>query len=137
MRNDTILSASSTQLWLKQKTNLNQQEENNENAGKNQNYNIKWFNLPCSKSLKLNIGKYFRLLNKQLFSPGHNLREIFNKNTLKLSYFCILNLNTKIDGHDKKILGNTPPPKQSHVTVWRNKIPNEGSLTHWKCFILH
>ena len=39
--------------------------ENNKNIGNNQKCNITWFNLPYSKSLKINIGKYFfRLLNK-------------------------------------------------------------------------
>ena len=85
--------------------------ENNKNIGKNRKRNIIWFNPPYSKSLKTNIGKYFfRLLNKH-FPPGHKLYKIFNKNTLKLSYSCMPNLNAKIDGHNKKILENTPPPK--------------------------
>ena len=54
-----------------------------------------------TKSLKTNIGKYFfRLLNKH-FLPSHKLLKIFNRNTL----------NTKIDGHNEKILENTLPLK--------------------------
>ena len=57
------------------------------------------------------MGKYFfRLLNKR-FPPGHKLYKMFNKNTLKLSYSCMPNLKTKIDGHNKKILKTTPPTK--------------------------
>ena len=50
--------------------NLNYQQqgeniENNKYIMKNRKRNIIWFNPPCSKSLKTNIGKYFfRLLNK-------------------------------------------------------------------------
>ena len=73
--------------------------------------NIIWFNPPYSKLLKTNIGKYFfRLLNKH-FPPGHKLYKVFNNNTLKLSYSCMSNLKAKIDGHNKKILKTTPPPK--------------------------
>ena len=57
------------------------------------------------------LDKYiFRLFNKH-FPRAHKLRKIFNKNTLKLSYFCVPNLKAKIDGHSKTILENTPPPK--------------------------
>ena len=39
--------------------------------GKIENAIFIWFNPPCSKPLKTNIGKYcFRLLNKH-FPPGH------------------------------------------------------------------
>ena len=67
------------------------------------------FNSSYSKSLKTNIGKYFFRLLKKHFPPGHKLKT-FNKNTLKLSYFCMPNLKAKNDGH-KKILENTAPPK--------------------------
>ena len=92
-----------------------QQGKNNGNKkkklGKNWKRNIIWFNPPYSKSLKTNIGKYFfRLLNTH-FPPGHKPPKIFHKNTLKLSYSCMPNLKAKIDGHNKKILENTLPPK--------------------------
>ena len=62
--------------------------ENNKNIGRNEKRNITWFNPLYSKSLKTNIGKYF--------SPGHKLYKIFNKNTLKLSYSRMPNLEAKI-----------------------------------------
>ena len=85
--------------------------ENIKNCGKNRKRNIIWFNSPYSKSLKTNIGKYFFRLLKNHFPPGHKLYKIFSKNTLKRSYSCIPNLKAKIDGHNKEILQNTPPPK--------------------------
>ena len=97
-----------------EKLTYQQQGENIENIKsirKNRKRNIIWFNPPYSKSLKTNIGKYFfRLLNKH-FPPGHKLYKIFNKSTLKLSYSCMPNLKHKIDGHNKKILETTLPPK--------------------------
>ena len=91
--------------------------ENNKNIGKNRKRNIIWFNPPCSKSLKINIGKYFfRLLNKH-FPPGHKLCKVLNKKALKLSYSCMLNLKAKIDGHNKKILETHRFQKQNYATV--------------------
>ena len=102
--------------------------ENIKNIRKNRKRNIIWFNPPYSKSLKTNIGKYFfRLLNKH-FPPGHKLYKIFNKNTLKLSYSCMPNLKTKIDGHNKKILKTTPPPKTKLCNcLKKEKCPLRGA----------
>ena len=78
--------------------------------------------------LKTNIGKYFfRMLNKH-FPPGHKLYKIFNKNTLKLSYSCMPNLKAKIDGHNKKILKTTPPPKTKLCNCLKNEnCPMRGA----------
>ena len=71
--------------------------ENNKNTEKNRKRNILLFNPPYGKSLKTNIGKYFfRLLNKH-FPPGHKLLKICNKNTSKVSYSCMSNLEANID----------------------------------------
>ena len=97
--------------------------KNNEYIGKNPKRNVIWFRSPYSKSLITHIGKYFfRLLNKH-FPPGHKLHKIFNKKTLKLSYSCMSNLIAKIDGHNKKILENTPLPK----TKLSNCLKKENS----------
>ena len=52
------------------------------------------------------------LLDKE-FLKGHALHRIFNWNTVKISYCCILNLKQIIDGHNKSTLRktNTIPPK--------------------------
>ena len=91
--------------------------ENNKNIGKNRKRNIIWFNPPYSKSLQINIGKYFfRLLNKY-FPPGRTFYKIFNKNTLKLSYSCMPNLKAKIDGHIRKYSKTHYLQKQNYATV--------------------
>ena len=70
--------------------------ENNKNIGRNEKRNITWFNPLYSKSLKTNIGKYLFILLNKYFSPAHKLYKIFNKNTLKLSYSRMPNLEAKI-----------------------------------------
>ena len=85
--------------------------ENIENIRKGRKRNIIWFNPPYNKLLTTNIGKYFfRILNKH-FPSGDKLYKLYKKKALKLSYSCMPNLNSKIDGHNKKILEATPPPK--------------------------
>ena len=109
-----------------EKLTYQQQGENNKNTGKNRKRNIIWLNPRYCKSLKTNIGKYFfRLLNKH-FPPGHKLHNIFNRNTLKLSYSCMPNRKAKIDGHNKKMLENIPPPKTKLCNCLKENSPMRG-----------
>ena len=102
--------------------------EKNKNIMKNRKHNIIWFNPPYSKSLKTDIGKYFfRLLNKH-FPSGHKLYKIFNKNALKLCYSCMPNLKAKIDGHKKKILETTPPPKTKLCYCLKKKTKKNSPM---------
>ena len=41
---------------------------------------------------------------KDSFPKGHPLKKIFNKNTLKISYSCMPNLQSKISAHNKNML---------------------------------
>ena len=67
------------------------------------------------------------MLNKH-FPPGHKLYKIFNKNTVKLSYSGMPNLKAKIDGHNKKILKTTPPPKTKLCNCLKNEnCPMRGA----------
>ena len=45
--------------------------------------NIIWFNLPFSKSVSKNIGKYFLLLIQKHFPNDHKYHKMFNKNNGK------------------------------------------------------
>ena len=76
--------------------------------------NVIWFNPPCNKNVKTNIGRAFLSLIDRSFPTGHRLRKIFNRNTLKLSYSCMPNVKQLIDGHNKSILKNaeTAQPRQ-------------------------
>ena len=68
--------------------------------------NITWYNPPFSKNVATNVGKKFLRIVKESFTPGHPLRKIFNRNTLKVSYSCMPNLERKIGAHNKSSLAN-------------------------------
>jgi len=71
--------------------------------------NVTWFNPPYSENVATNIGKkFFRLLDK-CFPPGHQLRPLLNRNTVKLSYSCMPNMGQIISTHNKHVLNKTKP----------------------------
>ena len=74
--------------------------------------NITWFNPPYNKSLKANTERIFIKLISKHVPPNHKFVKIFNKNTIKLSYCCMLNIKSKINGHNKKILQLKPTELQ-------------------------
>ena len=57
-----------------------------ENARRNRNRKVIWFNPPYSLNVKLNIGKVFLNLVRKHFPRSHQLMKIFNLNTIKISY---------------------------------------------------
>ena len=68
---------------------------------------IIWFNPPYNMNVKTNIGKAFLFLVKKHFPPKHKYRSLFNKNTIKLSYSCMENVEQIIKKHNAKILKST------------------------------
>ena len=65
---------------------------------------IIWYNPPFNKDVKTNVGaKFFTLLDKH-FPIKSKLHKIFNRNTVKLSYSCMPNMETIINKHNYKIL---------------------------------
>ena len=69
--------------------------------------NIIWFNPPYSKNVQMTIGKvFFKLLHKH-FPKSNKLLKIFNRNTIKISYSCMKNLNSIISGHNNSVLKST------------------------------
>ena len=76
---------------------------------RNRQRKIIWFNPPYCKSVKTNIGRLFlKLLNKH-FPSHHKFHKLFNRNTVKVSYSCLDNIDSKISQHNKKVLS---PPKE-------------------------
>ena len=73
---------------------------------KNRSRTITWFHPPYSKHVATNVGKKFLSIVNDCFGQDHPLRKIFNKNTLKISYSCMPNLEAKITNHNKAILAN-------------------------------
>ena len=72
---------------------------------------IMWFNPRYSMNVKTNIGKIFLNLLHKHFPPTHLFHKIFNKNTVKISYSCMRNMNSIISAHNRSILN---PPKTSY-----------------------
>ena len=70
--------------------------------------NITWYNPPFSKNVATNVGRKFRNIVNKCSQSGHPLKKIFNKNTLKISYSCMPNLERRIDAHNKSILRERP-----------------------------
>ena len=81
---------------------------------RNRQRNILWFNPPYSKTVKTKMCKLFLQLIKKHFPKEHKFHKIFNRNTLKLSYYCITDIKTKIKENNREILQNTPSKKAKH-----------------------
>ena len=67
---------------------------------------IVWFNPPYSysKNVATNIGKEFLNLLRVHFPTQHPFHCLFNRNTVKLSYSCMMNRNSIIKAHNTKVL---------------------------------
>ena len=79
---------------------------------RNRSWKIIWFNPPYNKNVKSKIGREFLCLIDKCFPTGHKLRKNFNRNTLKLSYSCMPNVQQIINGHNQTILRSSAQPTQ-------------------------
>ena len=90
-------------------TKINYQDQNNQDINVNEKKrkrtrNIIWFNPPFSANVKTKIGrKFLNLINKH-FPKENKLHKIFNKNSIKVSYSCMKNMNSIIKSHNRRIL---------------------------------
>lgn len=109
----------------------NYKEENNEINKKSRKRNMLWFNSLYSKSLKTNNGKLFLHLIDKHFPPTHKSRKTFNRNTVKVSYLCMPNINSKISTHKKKILN-----KSVNQNAWKcNRINKSSCPLNGNCLL--
>ena len=108
----------------KTKLQYQQPKENNQNKKKRKR-NIIWFNPPYSKSVKTILGRKFIKLISKHFPPNHKFAKIFNKNTIKLSYSCMPNITSKINGHNKKIVQPKPTEPQK---LWNCLVKEDCPL---------
>ena len=77
---------------------------------KNRSRNITWFNPPLSQNVATNIGRKFRSLVSKHFPKNSRLHQIFNENTLKVSYSCMPNMAAVIRQHNKATINVSKPP---------------------------
>ena len=90
----------------------NPQSNVNKNKSRKRARNVTWFNPPYSENVATNIGrKFFSLLDK-CFPPGHELHQLLNRNTVKLSYSCMPNIMNVISTHNKATIARTDSNKQ-------------------------
>ena len=75
-----------------------------ENARRNRNRKVIWFNPPNSLNVKTNIVKVLLKLVRKHFTRSHKLSKIFNLNTIKISYSSMPNVKNLIKQHNSKIL---------------------------------
>ena len=80
---------------------------------KNRSRNITWFNPPFSQNVATNIGRKFRSLVSKHFPKNSRLHQIFNENTLKVSYSCMPNMAEVIRQHNKATINNVSKPPTS------------------------
>ena len=81
-------------------------EERKEETGrrkKNRRHNITWYNPPFSKNVATDIAhKFLRLLDTH-FPHGCRLRQIFNRNNVKVSYSCMPNMSAIVKSHNNHV----------------------------------
>ena len=63
-----------------------------------------WFKPPFSLNVKTNVAKMFLQLIDTHLLPSNNLHEIFNRNTVKVSYSSTQNISQIIKGYNKKFI---------------------------------
>ena len=86
---------------------------------------ITWFNSPYCQSVETNIAKKFLPLVDKRFPPDHQLRKIFNRNTLKVSYSCMPNIDCTVKSHNNRLINNGVDERSCNC--WRNNTsPVEG-----------
>ena len=78
--------------------------ENVSNNKRNRKRNVIWFNPSFSVNVKTKVGSYFLNLIKKHFLPRHKFSKLFSRNTIKVSYSCMLNIAAEIHKHNKNTL---------------------------------
>ena len=111
----------------KHKLEFDPSAANTNSRSKNRKRNITWFNPPFSQNVKTNVGEKFLKLVDQSFPPNHPLRQICNRNTLKLSYRCTPNIGSFISAKNAKLLQPKAKPNQKQCNCKGDKVcPVDG-----------
>ena len=72
--------------------------------------NVTWFNPPFSQSISTNIGQKFLKILDSCFPVGHELRQVINRNTVKISYSTMPNMGQQLKQHNAKVLKGEQQP---------------------------
>ena len=107
-----------------------QQKEEQSQRQRGRRRNVMWFNPPYSQNVRMDIGrKFIQLINKH-FPKENQLNKIFNRNTLKISYSCMDNMEKIIKAHNNSII-NTDLGREPDACNCRRKedCPLPGKCT--------
>ncbi|GFS19542.1 hypothetical protein ElyMa_001547400 [Elysia marginata] len=101
-------------------------EENNKNKEdrKKRSRKITLFNPSFSDSVSTNVAKIFPSMIDRHFPKTNKLHKIFNRNTVKISYNCMPDVNQTLWNHNKKLLQqhrNEKAPTETHATADEKK----------------
>ena len=93
------------------------------------NRKVIWFNPPFCKTVETKVGKIFLELIDRHFHEGHRYRKIFNRNTIKVSYSCVDNMEMIIKKHNGKISRNSTEAAAERTCDCRDveQCPLEGN----------
>ena len=100
---------------------------NQNNLQRNRRRNPVWLNPPWSNTIKTNIGREFLRLVDKWFVSNPNLKNRFNRMTIKVPYSTTRNMKSFIVEHNKKILNNQQSENRLNCNCTRSEcpIPNE------------
>ena len=90
--------------------------------------NITWYNPPFNKGVATNIGRQFLKIVDNVFTADHPLRKIFNRNTIKVSYSTMPNIQQIINKHNAGLMKNNhqPPADTGCNCRDKNQCPLPG-----------
>ena len=93
----------------------------------NRSRQIIWFNPPFCKSVKTRVGHKFLQILDKCFHINNPLRQIFNRNTVKISFSCLPNMRQIIQAQNQKILSTQPETSQQTRTC-NCRVPQDCPL---------
>ena len=92
----------------------------------NRSWNIIWFNPPYSQNVITNVAKRFLNLLHYHFPKSNEMHTIFNRNTVKVSYSCTVNISSIISSQNKKLMKNNAPNTKPCNCRTKSKFPLNG-----------
>ena len=83
--------------------------ENEASTRRKRSRNVIWFNPPFCNSVETKVGRVFLNLIDKHFGRNHKYHKIFNRNTIKVSYSCMDNMQKVIKQHNAKVTRKEKP----------------------------
>ena len=106
-------------------TTLVYKDSNKTTGRRSRKRQIIWFNPPYCQSIETNVARKFLILVDKHFPPDHRLRKIFDRNTLKVSYSCMPNIDSTIKSHNNRLISNGADERSCNYRK-NNACPVEG-----------